>query len=74
MRGHDFYPRSMLNWGAMVLQSERTLNKFHIHGREFCKYGRALHMYGRSFQKSCPRMRFQRFRAVKILNGYNLSG
>ena len=20
MRGHDFYPRSMLNWGAMVLQ------------------------------------------------------
>ena len=22
---------------------------------------RALHMYGRSFQKSCPRMGFQRF-------------
>ena len=43
------------------------LNKCHSHGREFCKYGRefckygkgrALHMYGTSFQKSCLRMRF----------------
>ena len=39
----------------------RMLNKFHIHGREFCKYGRAHHMFGRSFQKTCLRMRFQRF-------------
>ena len=31
-------------------------------------------MYGRSLQKSCPRMCFQRFWAVKILNGYDLSG
>ena len=59
----------------------RILNKFYVHVREFCKYGRefykygrALHTYGRSFQKSCPCMRFFAFRAVKILNGYNLSG
>ena len=41
----------------------RMLNAFHIHGREFCKYGRAqvkFHIYGRSFQtfQTCPRMRF----------------
>ena len=40
----------------------------------FIIYGRAFHIHGKAFQKSCQRMRFQRFRAVKILNGYNLSG
>ena len=47
---------------------------FHIHERELHIYGRAFHINGQAFQKSCQHVRFCVFRAVYIMNGYNLSG
>ena len=41
------------------------LNKFHIHGRELCKYGTAFHM--ENHVRACV---LSVFRAVKMLNGF----
>ena len=48
---------------------------FHIHGRKLLSYGRTFHIHGKALKKSCRRMHFFCiFRAVQIMNGYNLSG
>ena len=45
---------------------------FHINRREFCIYGRLFHIHGRPLKNPVQTCVFSVFRAVQILDGYNL--
>ena len=47
---------------------------FHIYGREFRIYGRLFHIHGRPLKNPVHLCVFCVFRAVYILDGYNLIG